>query len=613
VSRFRSVLLAALVCCAALSFQPAPPETLIAGATLVDGTGAQPFVGDLLIRGDRIAAIAPHIAPPSGARVIDGKGHALLPGIFDVHTHVRYSTAGPLQPDWGKNLKAYLYCGVTSLADFGTYGEAFEPVRKLIRTGVFEAPRVSFAYRLTTPGGHGAEGGRGDIFSYEVLTPRQARAAMKRILPYRPDAIKVFTDGWRYGFDSDMTNMEEDTLAAIVDEAHAHNIPVLTHTVTLGCAKIAARAKVDVVAHGIGDAPADAELMELMKKSGTMYAPTLAVYESKKRGEAPDLARAVLEPEALKSVLSASGGAAPSAARARRWKNLMGNTAALRSAGIVFTAGTDAGMSGTYHGYASLHELELLAQGGLTPLEAITAATGNSARALRATDRGTLAVGKLADLVLIQGEPQTRIADIMNVRRVWLGGREIDREKLRREIALPGVTPIPAAPAPELLDDLESPDGRSRIGTLWVNSTDAGHDHTFMSFVRTLRAPGNHAMTVLARMGEKDRPYARVHLPLTPGAVAPLDANAYAGIAFESRGEGEYRLTVLSRTQRSGPIPSATFRAEAAWRPVRVAWSELQRAQTGWSAKELTDVAFEITRPAGEKAWLEIDNVRLYR
>lgn len=612
--RTRSIFLAALACCGALSFQPQPGETVIKGATIVDGTGAEPFTGDVLIRGERIAAVSAHVDVPQGARVIDSKGLALLPGLFDVHTHVRYSTAGPLLPDWGKNLKAYLYCGVTSLADFGTYGETFEAVRKLIREGVFEAPRVSFASRITTPGGHGAEGGRGEIFSQEVLTPREGRAAVKRVLAYRPDAIKVFTDGWRYGFDTDMTSMEEDTLAAIVKEAHAHDIPVLTHTVTVRCAKIAARAGVDVVAHGLGDAAADAELGELMKKSGTYYAPTLAVYESKQRGAVPDLLKGSLEPEAVKTVSEPGSPTRPSQVRLSRWKHLMGNTAALRAAGVTFAAGTDAGMTNTHHGFAALHELELLVQGGLTPLEAIAAGTGNAARALRATDRGTIGSGKLADLVLVDGEPWRRIGDVMKVRRVFLGGREIDREKLRREIATPGITPIPAVRAPELLDDFESSNGRSSTGTLWVNSTDGGHDHTQMSFTRTLRAPGNHALTIIARMSEKDRPFARVNLPLTPGAVVPADARGYSGIAFDARGDGEYRVMVASRPQRSGAAPTAVFRAGAEWQQVRIPWKDLGRNPTStWSAAELTDVSFEIARAAGQKAWLELDNVRLVK
>lgn len=597
---------------------PAEPETLIAGATVVDGTGAAPRRADVLIRGGRIAAVGEGLEKPLGGAVIDARGMALLPGLFDIHTHVPYATAGRLTADWPKNLKAYLYCGVTSVADFGTYPETFEPMRRLIRTGVFPAPRLTFAARITTPGGHGAEGGRGDFFSLEVLTPRDARAAIRQLLPYHPGAVKVFTDGWRYRAAPEMTSMQEATLAALVDEAHANRLPVLTHTVTLERAKIAARAKVDVIAHGVGDTFADDELARLMKASGTWYVSTLAVYERERHGPLPQLVAATLEPEALQSLRQQAAVASFSPALTRRWENLLHNVAALHAAQVGFGSGTDAGMPGTYHGYASLHELELLVQGGLTPLEAIAAATGNSARALRVdSERGTIAPGKLADLVLVEGEPWRRIEDIEIVRRVFLGGREIDRERLRREIAAPGITPIPAVPARELIENFEAAGGRSSSGTLWVNSTDSGHDHSQMSFTRTLRAPHNHALTVLARMSQKARPFVRVELPLTPGAVEPANASRFNGIAFDARGEGEYTLTVRTREVRDGDHFAASFQAGARWHRVRIPFAVLRQrhGKENLPAADagLLSLSFEIARKAGERAWMELDNLRFYR
>src|ERR1043165_4560957 len=103
----------------------------------------------------------------------------------------------------------------------------------------------------------------------------------------KPDVIKVFTDGWRYGTAPNLTSMNVETLSAIVEEAHAGGVKVVTHTVTLAGAKIAARAGVDVLVHGIGDADVDAELIEIMKAKGTSYVSTLAVYEFKAGLERP--------------------------------------------------------------------------------------------------------------------------------------------------------------------------------------------------------------------------------------------------------------------------------------------------------------------------------------
>ena len=135
------------------------------------------------------------------------------------------------------------------------------------------------AVRIGVPGGHGTEFGWGDFFTLQVSTPRSAHLAMKKALAYKPDVIKVFADGWRYGRDPDLNSINEDTLAAIVADAHAAGIPVITHTVTLKEAKIAALAGVDSVGHGVGDAPVDAELIGLMKKNRMAYIATLATYE----------------------------------------------------------------------------------------------------------------------------------------------------------------------------------------------------------------------------------------------------------------------------------------------------------------------------------------------
>ena len=171
----------------------------VVGATVVDGTGAEAYKATVLVRGGRIAAVGRDVEVPAGARVIRAEGQTLLPGLFDLHTHLPYATAPGVVGDWPKHLKAYLYSGVTSVVDFGTYPETFEPMRRLISSGQVQSPRIHFAARMTTPGGHGAEGGRGDFFTLEVQTPREARSAVRRLLPYRPDVIKVFTDGWRYG------------------------------------------------------------------------------------------------------------------------------------------------------------------------------------------------------------------------------------------------------------------------------------------------------------------------------------------------------------------------------------------------------------------------------
>ncbi len=598
----------------------AQDHVAILGALVVDGTGAEPTQQNVLIRAGRIVAVGAEIAIPADARRVDARGQTLLPGLIDLHTHVPYSAVTGVSGDWGKNLKAYLYSGVTTVVDFGTYPETFEPVRRLIEQGVWIAPRVNLAARLTTPGGHGAEGGRGDFFSQEVTTAREARAAVRRVLPYKPDVIKVFTDGWRYGAAPDMSSMTEETLTALVEEAHRHNMKVLTHTVTLAKAKEAVRAGVDVIAHGIGDAQADLELVRLMQQKGTTYAPTLAVYEPRQQRTLAPMLSELLEPAARKLLEAAAARPATAVTdvpRARRWRILMENTAALRAGGVSFGLGTDAGVTGTYHGWASLRELELLVMGGLTPLEALTAGTGNSAKALGVdADRGTVSPGKLADLVLVEGTPHKSISDIYRIRSVFLGGREIDRASLARQIDTSEPTPIPPRKAPRMIADFQRSDGRTNLGSLVVNSTDSGHDNSKMLYLRTGRKGGNYALTVVTRLGEKDKPFAAVNFPLSPGAIEPVDVRAYRGVRFDARGDGSYRLLAVTRGVRDQAHFQAPFRAQSKWKNVKISFDSLRREETrlpaSWTGTDLLQLVFEISGPASTHGWLELDNVRFY-
>ncbi len=598
-----------------------PGAIVIRGARVVDGTGTPARAATVLIRGPRIESVGPDVATPPGARVIDAAGKTLIPGLFDLHTHLSASAVTGASVDWGKNLMAYLACGITTVNDYSTSGEMIAPMHRLIENGAVMGPRVNMAVRISTPGGHGTEGGWGDFMTYQVATPEQAHAQMKNVLSYRPDVIKVFTDGWRYGSAPDLSSMNVETLSAIVEDAHAAEIKVVTHTVTLGGAKIAARAGVDILVHGIGDAPVDDELIRLLKAKGTFYVSTLAVYESHPIGHVSDRVLGLLDPEARAAISAAAARpatvtAAPNEARQKRWQNLLANVHHLNEAGIPVAAGTDAGMAGTYHGFASLHELELLVEAGLTPLQAITAGTSISARAIGADrERGAIAPGKLADLVLIDGRPDERIADIEKTSDVFLNGVEIDPHSLEKAIQAAGRTQLPVRRVAALIDDMERSDGRTQLGTLRVNATDAGVDHSLMLFQPVTRAPGNHALLVQAQMAAREHPFVRVEFPLTPGAVELADLSGYTGVSFDARGEGAFRLVVNSYGEKSSDPLAAPFSPAADWQTIRIPFETLRRrAEEGatWARKDARSLLFELSAGPMAGAWLELDNVKFY-
>jgi imidazolonepropionase-like amidohydrolase len=586
---------------------------VIRGARVVDGTGAPARAATVVIRGVRIEAVAANASMPAQARVIDAAGQTLLPGLFDLHTHLAASGVTGVAGDWGKNLKAYLACGVTTVNDYSTYGEMIAPVHRLLENGVLPGPRVNMAVRLSTPGGHGTEFGWGDFMTLTAGTPEEAHARMKTALAYRPDAIKIFTDGWRYGAAPDLTSMNLETLTAMVADAHAAGVKVFTHTVTLQGAKIAAQAGVDVLAHGVGDAPVDGELIGLLKSKGTFYVSTLSVYESKPK--TPARALDLLDAAAT-ALVAGRAAAQPNAARQKRWGFLMDNVRRLHQAGIGVGVGTDAGETATYHGYSALHEMELLVEAGMTPLEAIEAGTSVSARALGVEkQRGMIALGMSADLVLIDGRPDEKIGDIEKTSRVFFNGAESDIKSLEAAIQTAAPTPLPAHKVPALIDDMEGAGGRTALGTLRVNSTDAGTDHSTMMFLPLPRNPNHRALMIEARMAAKPHPFVRLEMPLTPGGIELADVSQYAGISFEVRGEGTYRLLAHTNGVQAADPFAAPFSASGEWQLVKVPFSALARKAEGakaWTGRDVRALVFELSGAPESGVWLELDNVRFY-
>lgn len=559
------------------------------------------------------------ISPRPGARIVDATDQTLIPGLFDLHTHLRASAASsPLTADWGKNLKSYLVSGVTSVNEYSSYGEMFEPMRRLMRTGVVPGPRVHLAIRISPPGGHGAESGYGEMFTLEARTPEKAHEVMRYALTYKPDLIKIFTDGWRYGASPSLPSMNEETIAAIVQDAHQAGVRVMTHTLTLENAKITVRAGADSLVHGIQDQNIDDEFVQLIKAKGTGYTSTLAVFEPRDRGEMYSGLSRVLEPAIevlLRAPHAATPAADPDSPRMQRWNRLKYNDRKLSESGALLGNGTDAGMGGTFHGWASLREIQLKTEAGLTPLQAITVATLNSARILGIQkDLGSIQPGKLADLVLIDGRPDEHIEDIYKTARVFLDGKEYNLDQLQQQIKSSAMTPLPTHSLPALIDDFEQTDGRTRLGTQIFNGDDPGSDHSRLIFTRVWRKENDHALMLNASMGPREHPFSLLQIPLTPGAVELADVSAFHGISFDARGEGPYRLKALAYAVRNNSDFEAPFQAGPDWKTLRIPFTSFTRQGPAvpWTGRDVRMLQFELSGPAGSHQWLELDNLRFF-
>ena len=261
-----------------------------------------------------------------------------------------------------------------------------------------------------------------------------------------------------------------------------------------------------------------------------------------------------------------------------RWRSLTANVRKLFEAGIPVAVGTDAGMPGTFHGAATVHEFELLVQCGLKPMDAIRAGTSVSAHAMGLdAQRGSIAPGKAADLVLVEGRPDEQIADLKKTKLVFVNGVEFAAKDLAAAVESKERTPMPVQPVGEWIDDMERTDGHTSLGTLRVNATDAGIDHSPMLFHPVLRAGTNHALLVQATMAEKEHPFVRVEFPLTPGSIELADVSGFSGVQFEVRGQAEARLVMQSYGAMPNDPWAAGFPVTSEWETVRVPFADFKK------------------------------------
>ncbi|WP_222564263.1 amidohydrolase family protein [Novilysobacter antarcticus] len=570
--------------------------TAIINALVFDGTGKAAYPATVLIRDQRIVDVGTRLRVPKGAISVDADGKTLMPGLFDLHTHWTPNSS----PSSSAVLSGvYLAAGVTTVNDFHQAPESYAPRREWL--GSIAAPHVNFAARMSTPLGHGADWADTATTRW-VNSPDAARDAVRELAPYKPDMIKVFTDGWRYGHMPDNTSMDPWTLTALVEEAHANGLKVAAHTVTAERAGWAGDAKVDLIAHSIQDRVVDARTVAQLKAGGTFYAPTLAVYEPVKMGSSPPA-----DPESP-AFLS----------RQRNFRNAMENVRVLHKAGVPIALGTDAGMPGTPHGAATLRELELLVQAGLSPAEALQAGTATSAAAVGLQDdRGRIAKGQRADLLLVDGKPWENIQDIKKLSRVWVDGQLV----LGPGVSLPAGNsrkyPQPEVVGP-LVDDFERADERTALDTLRTTDNDGGNDRTWQLTRVVVREEGGRALRTMARMSSKDRAYASVVLPLSRGSVKPVDLRGYRGVRFDIRGE-DGRHALMVKGLEGGRWKTA-INVQPQWQQVSVDFSQLEyapyRAVEGetlpWRGDDATDLQFIVDGEGAAMPWFELDNVEFY-
>lgn len=433
---------------------------VIAGATLIDGTGAPAREGvTILIREGLITGIstADEAALPEEAAVIDASGKYVIPGLADMHVHFGTGGLGPsdsLTVD--RVLRQFLFYGVTTVLNVGATNGSVDEILELRRRraeGELQAPHIyATGGLITVPGSHPIATimslpEDADAATYDwsqrgvwvVRTPAEIREVVARLAAAGMDGIKLVIESGPGIFGDDHPQMSQELVTAAVEEARRHGLPVLAHATSPDELEDGMDAGVRAFMHLVGREPIDPGLLAAMREQGVYDVPTLSLFVwADAWGDPADVLtdsflRSGVEERVIESLL-----ASPLAPTARPteedWASRRETLQALqgvRDAGVTVVAGTDTNNPFVFPGYSMHHELELMVEAGLTPMEALEAATRRAAEMLGAADEfGTIEVGKRADLLILGANPLAEIRNTRTLEVVIRGGEVLDRSLL---------------------------------------------------------------------------------------------------------------------------------------------------------------------------------------
>jgi len=382
---------------------------------IFDGVSVLP-ADTVIIQEGLISAVGSHLTFPPSAIVINGTRQTLLPGLIDAHTH----TFDP------SNLRRALIFGVTTEFDMFTDWHLAQEIKALQKRGEGHdlADLRSAGTLITAPGGHGTEYG---LPIPTITEPTEAQAFIDARIEEGSDYIKIVYDDCSYATGQLWPTLSKETLAAVIEAAHRRGKLAVVHMLRRRDAEDAIEVGVDGLAHLFVDQLPDAGFNQSIVASPVFVIPTLSILEYV--CGRPDASPLMQHPH-FAPYLSL----ADRTRLQRRFTYRFGSydvaeamVRQLKAMGLPILAGTDAPL-GTIHG-ASLHrELELLVKAGLTPMEALAAATSVPARVFGLSDRGRIAEGMRADLVLVEGDPTSTILATRAISAVWKQGKEVDRQ-----------------------------------------------------------------------------------------------------------------------------------------------------------------------------------------
>jgi imidazolonepropionase-like amidohydrolase len=516
---------------------------LIRNVRIFDGTRIID-ANSVAVADGKIVAVGTNVTPPPGAQVMDGSGDALLPGLIDSHVHIWIRPV----------LEAALVMGVTTVLDMYMRWDDAQRWRAEEARGAADIADFRTAgTAIAVAGGHGTESSLPPMTP--IRGPAEAQTFVDERIAHGSDFIKVFYDNGP-GFAA----MSKDTLVTIVRAAHARHKKVIVH-----CAS--AQGALDVIDSG-ADGLAHVPIVKLPEPAFRnalaahhIFAITTLGFTDFFFGRGRLWSKLPDDP-ALGPFLSPSARLdleQPAQLNVEHisYADNEADLRTLRDIGVPLLAGTDANDA---QAGATLHtELELMVNAGLTPAETLADATSVPARVFGLDDRGTIAPGKRADLLLVRGDPTRDIRTTRDIVAIWKQGVGVDRERYR--------------------DTVAQENAAWRFGPGWRPWTDSIFKGSSQVRVNTVAGGPNHARATMIVSGDVNpgiaHPWAGVvYFPALSYRRANGDISASPKISFRIRGEGKTYELMLFRIGKTIPA-TKTFTAPREWTQVAVPFSAL--------------------------------------